>query len=302
MTSEKIALFVLAWLGFSLLLSELRWFARRPLADRLLPYLTGGSHREARTGLLSVSSFGEVVGPLAATIGEHLSRAFGVHEPLATRLDRFHCPLDPTTIRVRQLGWAAAGLLVGTAIAGLAGVPAPVGALLVLGTPLLAFLLVEQQVANQSQRWQRRLFLELPIVSEQVGMLLSAGYSLGGALDRISARGNGACATDLGRVGQRVRQGLSESEALREWAELAQVPAVSRFVGVLTLNRETGDLGRLIAEESRAIRREAHRELLAQLDRQAQQVWAPVTLATLLPGTLLLAVPFLQAMQVFTDQ
>ena len=76
---------------------------------------------------------------------------------------------------------------------------------------------------------------------------------------------------------------------------------VSRLVGVLTLNRETGDLGRLIAEEARTIRREAHRELLAQLERRAQQVWVPVTLATLLPGTLLLAVPFLQAMQVFTD-
>lgn len=302
MNAWIVAVFALGWSGLALLLSEVRWFARRPLADRLRPYVAGGWRRDRRVGAFSVSSFREVIGPLASTLGEHVSRAFGVHEPLATRLDRFHCALDPTAIRVRQLTWSAVGLLVGSAVAGIAGVPAVIGILLVVGAPLLGFLLVEQQVASQSHRWQRRLFLELPIVSEQVGMLLSAGFSLGGALDRISARGHGACATDLARVGRRVRQGLSESEALREWAELAQVPAVTRFVGVLTLNRETGDLGRLIAEESRSIRREAHRELLAQLDRRAQQVWVPVTLATLLPGTLLLAVPFLQAMRVFTDQ
>ena len=149
MTAWIIALFLLAWTGLALLLSELRWFARRPLTDRIRPYVAGGWGREARAGLLSVSSFQEVVGPLAATIGERLSRAFGVHEPLATRLDRFHCALDPTAIRVRQLGWATVGLLVGSAAAGFAGVPAAVGALLVAGTPLLGFLMVEQQVARQ---------------------------------------------------------------------------------------------------------------------------------------------------------
>lgn len=40
---------------------------------------------------------------------------------------------------------------------------------------------------------------------------------------------------------------------------------------------------------------EAHRELLADLERRSQQVWVPVTVATLLPGSLLLLVPFLDA-------
>lgn len=302
MTRWMVVLFPITWAGFTLLLSEVRWFARRRLADRLRPYVAGGWNRAERGGLLSAGSFREVIGPLAATIGERVGGAFGVHEPLAIRLERTHSELDPTAARVRQLGWAAAASVTGAVLATISGAPPGVAVLLVVGAPLLAFLLVEQQIATRSQAWQRRLFLELPIVSEQIGMLLSAGFSLGGALDRISSRGNGACASDLDRVGRRVRQGLSESEALREWAELAQVPAVSRLVGVLTLNRETGDLGRLIAEESRSIRREAHRELLAQLDRRAQQVWVPVTLATLLPGTLLLSVPFLQAMRVFTDQ
>lgn len=101
-------------------------------------------------------------------------------------------------------------------------------------------------------------------------------------------------------MGLRVRQGLSESDALREWAELADVAAVHRLVGVLALNRDTGDLGRLISEEARSIRREVQRQLMAQVDRRAQQVWIPVTVATLLPGTIFIAVPFVQAMSIFS--
>ena len=137
------------------------------------------------------------------------------------------------------------------------------------------------------------------MISEQIGMLLSAGYSLGTALDRVARRGTGACAQDLARVGRRVRQGLSDADALQEWAELADVAAVDRLVGVLSLNRDTGDLGRLIAEEARSIRREVQRQLTAQIERRAQQVWIPVTVATLVPGTIFLAVPFLQAMRLF---
>ena len=69
---------------------------------------------------------------------------------------------------------------------------------------------------------------------------------------------------------------------------------------VLALNREAGDLGRLISEEARAIRRDVQRELVEQIERRGQQVWIPVTVATLLPGTLFLAVPFIEAMRLFS--
>lgn len=287
------------WCGTTLVLSELRWFSRRPLDERLRPYVAGGWQRPGRSGVLSVGSFREVVAPLASTVGERLGRLFGVHEALATRLDRIHSPLDPTTLRVRQLTWVGAAFAVAAAMSLSLGLPIVLGSLLVLGAPLLAFLLVEQQVAGASARWQERLFLELPVISEQIGMLLSAGYSLGTALDRVARRGTGACAQDLARVGRRVRQGLSDADALQEWAELADVAAVDRLVGVLSLNRDTGDLGRLIAEEARSIRREVQRQLTAQIERRAQQVWIPVTVATLVPGTIFLAVPFLQAMRLF---
>jgi tight adherence protein C len=287
--------------GSTLLLSELRWFRRRPLTDRLAPYVPGGAGARRRGAVLSAASFAEVVAPLARAIGERVAHAFGVSEALAVRLERVHSPLDVTAFRVRQLAWSAAGLILAGVVAaglGLAGVPAFV---VVLVGPVLAFLVVEQRLATASAAWQRRIFLELPVVAEQLGMLIGAGYSLSGALARLAARGTGACGADLVRVSGRIRQGLSEVEALREWAVVADVDALRRLVTVLSLNRQAGDLGRLISDEARSIRREVHRELIETIERRSQQVWIPVTVAALVPGVIFLAVPFIEALRLFSN-
>ena len=78
-----------------------------------------------------------------------------------------------------------------------------------------------------------------------------------------------------------------------------QPPASAISSSVLTLAREATDLDRLVDQEAATIRADAHRELLAELERRAQQVWVPVTVATLLPGSLLLLVPFLDALRLF---
>jgi tight adherence protein C len=293
---------VLLAVGTALLLAELPWFRRRSLLERLRPYAPGGTAAGAGTGgAFSVSSFREVVGPLASSIGERVARLAGIDEAIAIRLERVHAEVDPTAFRVRQLGWAGAGLLGGAAFAALLGLPGVLGLAAAAGGAALGFLVVEQQLASRSAAWQRRIFLELPVVAEQLGMLLSAGYSLGAALHRLAQRGAGATGQDLRRVVGRVRQGLSEVDALREWSALVEVDAVERLVAVLALNREAGDLGRLIAEEARTIRREVQRELIEVIERRGQQVWIPVTVATLVPGVLFLAVPFVEALQVFSD-
>jgi tight adherence protein C len=250
---------------------------------------------------MSAASFGQVVAPLAAAIGERVARAFGVTEALSVRLERVHSPLDVARFRIRQLGWGVAGLC-GAAVVALAlGVSGPVALLFVVGGGLLALLTVEQRLAARSARWQERIFRELPVVSEQLGMLLGAGYSLGAALSRLASRGKGACGRDLVRVTGRIRQGLTEVEALREWAAVADVAALDRLVSVLALNRQAGDLGRLISEEARSIRRDAHRRLVETIERRAQQVWIPVTVAALVPGVIFLAVPFIEALRLFAN-
>lgn len=289
------------WAGATLLLSTTRWFSRLPLSERLRPYAVGGMGTPARTGLLSAESFREAVGPLSRAIGERLARLLGVAEDLDIRLARIHSPLDATGFRVRQLGYAVAGFGLAALVSVAFRPPVPITLLFLLGGPLLAFLLLEQQLASASKAWQRRVFLELPVVAEQLAMLLSAGYSLTAALNRVAIRGRGACARDLRRVLTRIRQGLSDTEALREWGVIAQVDALDRLIPVLALNREASDLGRLLSEEARGIRRDVQRELTELVERRGQQVWIPVTVATLLPGVIFLAVPFVTALQLFAQ-
>ena len=300
--TQLLAVAVLAlFAGSTLLLSQIRWFRRRPLVDRVAPYVPGGSTARSTGILVSAEGFGQVIGPLARAVGERVARAVGVTEPLAVRLERIGSTLDVTTFRVRQLGWTAVGLLTGSVLAVATQQSGPVALLLIVTAPLIGFLVVEQRLAAKSQAWQRRVFLELPVVAEQLGMLLSAGYSLGAGLGRLAARGKGACGRDLQRVVGRIRQGLSETEALREWETVADVDALHRLVGVLALNRQSGDLGRLIGEEARAIRRDVHRELIETIERRGQQVWIPVTVAALVPGVIFLAVPFIDALSLFAN-
>ncbi len=287
---------LLLWVGLTLLFSEVRWFARRSLSDRLGPYVPGGMGIRGRVGLLSVESFREAVGPVARSLGSQFSRLFGVSEDLDRRLTRIHSHLDVTEFRVRQIGWSLAGLGTGALLSAAVRPPVQMALLFMFGGLLLSFLALEQQISSASDRWKRSVYLELPVVAEQVGMLLGAGYSLVGALDRVARRGSGAISDDLFRVLTRIRQGVTEEEALREWSELADVHAVERFVSVLALNREASDLGRLIAEESRAIRREVQRELLERMEKRGQQVWIPVTVATLLPGVVFIIIPFMSAL------
>jgi tight adherence protein C len=298
-----VASALLLWVGVTLLLTELRWFSRRPLSERLGPYVPGGMARPPAMGILSVESFREAVGPLAQALGSQFSRLFGVSEELDRRLRRVHAGLDVTEFRVRQIGWSLAGLGIGSLIAvGAAPViSVSLGLVFTLGGMLLAFLILEHQVTSASDRWKRSVRLELPVVAEQIAMLLGAGYSLVAALDRVARRGTGAIAQDLEAVVARTQQGVPEEQALLEWADLADVDAVERLVAVLALNREASDLGRLIAAEARNIRRDVQRGMVETMERRGQQVWIPVTVATLLPGVIFIAIPFTKALADFAS-
>lgn len=289
---------LLVWVGATLLLSATRWFSRPSLTDRLRPFHPEVQRSATRPGAFSVESIRDVIGPLARSLGDRVASAFGVSEQLELRLRRVHAPLDVTGFRTRQLAWSAAGLVAALLLAA-TGLPLLVALMCVGGSPLLVFLIVEQRLAQASSRWQDTVARELPVVSEQLAMLLNAGFSLGSAISRLASRGNGCCAQDLRLVASRIRQGVDDATALREWAEVARVDGLDRLVAILALNRETADLGRLVSAEARQSRRDLQRRTTELLERRAQQVWVPVTVATLVPGVILLAIPFLAALRLF---
>jgi tight adherence protein C len=291
---------LLAWVGTTLLLSEWRRFSRPRLVDRLRPFHPGSAGSEPGPGTLSVDSLADVVLPALRAAGDRVSGVFGVHEPLDLRLRRIHSPMGTGEFRLRQFCWSGVGLLVGLAAAA-AGLPLPAVLLALAGAPLLAFLVAEQRLVAASRHWQDEVARELPVVGEQLAMLLNAGFSVGAALSRVSQRGEGCCARDLRVVVNRMRQGVSEPAALREWAEVARVDALDRLVSILALNTEASDLGRLVSAETRQARRDLQRTLAATIEQRGQQVWIPVTVATLVPGAILLAIPFTSALRLFSS-
>ena len=284
--------------GFVAVLSTLPWFRRRSMATRLAPYLP----RSAGAGITTRRDIGihETLEPILTWSGNKLSSVLGVITDLETRLQRAGRPIDPYRFRLQQTLWAL-GALATAVMAWLAfDLPGLVSMFTIIGLPILALLWSEQSLSHAIESRQRQLVDELPVTIEQLGMLVCAGFSLTSAMSHIAVRGNGVVASDLQMVINDIRRGTPQSTAFESWAKLSGSPAVERLVAVLALNSEAADLGSLISSEARAIRAEAHRDLLEMIERRAQLVWIPVTVATLVPGLIFLAVPFYSAMSKIT--
>jgi hypothetical protein len=297
-----IALGFLAWIGATLVMAEVPRLRRPRLARRLAGHGDLSGHRLSAQPTWSWGAARQVLGPLVVTVGNRAARLVGADDELSQRLARIDAPVDAATFRARQVTRSALAFVTALAATSIVDVPLLVAIGLVVGAPVLTFLVIEQRSLTASTEWQRRLGRELPVVAEQLGMLLSSGYSMGAAIARVSERGDGVCAQAFGRITIRVRQGLSDIEALHEWAELAQVAALDRLVRVLELNFQAADLGELISAEARSTRREAQRTLDELIERRSQTVWIPVTVATLVPGVIFMAVPFVDAMGKLTGR
>jgi hypothetical protein len=297
-----VALATVGWIGTTLVLAELPSLRRPRLARRLARHGNHSDRLQAAPTVWSWSAARQVLGPLVISTGNRAARLVGADDELAHRLARVDARVDAATFRARQAARTALALVSALAVTSIVALPGAVAIGVIIAAPVLTFLVIEQRSLTASTEWQRRLGRELPVVAEQLGMLLSSGYSLGGAIARISERGDGICAHAFARVTVRVRQGLSDIEALHEWAELAQVPALDRLVRVLELNFQAADLGDLISSEARATRREAQRGLQELIERRSQTVWIPVTVATLVPGVIFMAVPFVDAMGKLTGR
>ncbi|MFZ4519060.1 MAG: type II secretion system F family protein [Microthrixaceae bacterium] len=292
MNGATIASLLLLLAGTALLLSHVPWCARRPLGHRLAPYVAGSGGRPRAV----VRDRRD----LADLLGRRVAKVLGVRDDLSSRLRRAGRAEEPGAFRLRELTRA----LVATGLGGAAVLalrPGGAAALVMVTTPpLLTVLADEHGLDAAGARRDRRLLLELPVVAEQLATLLAAGASLPTAIARVAERGRGVAAEELAEVTRRIRRGDGELESLREWADRSTLPAVGRLVGVLSLHRETVDLGRLVTGEARAVRAERHRRLVEDIERRAQLVWVPVTVATLVPGLILLAIPFVAALSQVT--
>lgn len=210
---------VLLALGFTFVLGEAPWFRRAGVVDRLAPYRR---HRPTDPTRRTSESIRAVLAPGIERWGERASSMLGVRQQLSTRLEQAGWSVDPTSFRMRQAAFAGVTFVAGAAFT-VALTPRPVVAVVaIVGLPLLAALIEERRLDSAVEERRSRRQEELPVVTEQLGLLLSAGYSVPSALNRLAQRGDGTIASDLRAVSRRIRQGLSTNAARgmgrRQWS------------------------------------------------------------------------------------
>lgn len=280
--------------GTTLVLSGSPWFRRERSMIRLAPYLPN-PNAPARNPMNRIG-LRETLEPTLESFGRVISRALGILTDLPLRLRRAGVETDPYDFRLLQMALGIIGLIIGSIIWVVMPIPALLGVSAMIATPLGAVLGVEQWLNHRIEERSLHIRAELPVIIEQLGMLVSVGFSLTAAVAHIASRGTGAVASDFRGVTTEIRRGVPPMDAFRTWSENSGMSAVDRVVGVLALNSEASDLGALISAEARAIRASAHRDLLETIEKRSQLVWIPVTVATLVPGLMFLAVPFYAAM------
>lgn len=230
-----------------------------------------------------------------------LNRMMGstnTQKTLQARLTQAGLPYQPVTFRKAQAVAGFGALVVAAAIAVVLRLPSVVLFGCVVGLPAVAVWSVEQALTVARRRRKDLVVRELPLVVEQLAELLKNGMGLAQACTHMSVHARSVVASDLGRVAREIAHGVRDEVALQAFAERHDVASIHRIVAVLDAHRHAPDLGGLLAEEVRELRFAAHRELLALMQQREQQVWIPVTVATLVPGVLLLGVPFVYTLGV----
>lgn len=211
---------------------------------------------------------------------------------LQLRLQRAGVVQTPLTFRSTQLVAGFSAFVLAAALTVGFRLPTVAVFALLVGLPAMAVWIVEHALTVALRRRKELVVRELPLIIEQLAELVKNGVGIGEACAHVAVHTQSVVARDLGRVAREMAHGVRDEVALLAFAERHDVAAIHRIVAVLDAHRYATDLGSLLAEEVRELRLAAHRDLLALMQQREQQVWIPVTVATLVPGVLLLGVPF----------
>lgn len=238
---------------------------RASLATRLDPYLDAPA-----TGA-----------PPAMPRGARWSKVLGDDE-LARHLaaaGRFEAV---TEFRVRQaVAWATiSGCVAALVIVlGLVGLPVSLGgglwSAVLVGSAGPVILQVRVRAEAARRRWSAEV--ELPALAALLGISLSAGETLRGALERAAEFAGGYWGTELQRLVQDVREGCPLSDALDSLALRVDVAAAARFIETLQIARERGaPVAGVLHSQAGDLRTAATRRLIEGAGRRQVLMLAPV--------------------------
>ncbi|MCP5028774.1 MAG: hypothetical protein GY929_21075 [Actinomycetia bacterium] len=162
----------------------------------------------------------------------------------------------------------------------------PVGAGLFGGLPAAVVVLVATSGALAGGWWftrgraAARLEAQLPALIDDLGRASRAGFSIGSALQTISAPV--PLAADLGLIAAELQRGLSTRQALDRWRQRRPLPSVVLVCTALTLAEGAGgSRSRALAAVSDTLRE--RRELAAEVRALASQGRASAAVLVIAP-------------------
>lgn len=159
---------------------------------------------------------------------------------------------------------------------------------------LLAF------IDHRSTRIGRTLGATLTELVELTSILVNSGRSVNSALRRVAQDDAHPWSPHLRNVLSAADRGGIVGEELVKLANVVDVPNFERFAELVRLHVNTPELGQLLHAELSTLRRNRHLKLVETLEIRSQLVWIPVSIAILIPGTILLAIPLINSLKFFS--
>jgi len=229
---------------------------------------------------------GELDKPFADRIIEPLqARALKVGRRLSGRdaADRIRHKLDvagnPPTMNVDRVIsgkvlLAVLGLLLGVSFAFILGTSGTVRIIMILGSPVLGFLIPNLYLHQKGHERSERMVRELPDAIDLLTISVESGLGFDAAVQQVARNTDGPLSDEFSRLLREMQIGMGRAEALRAMGERTSVPDVRTFIGAMV---QADSFGIPVAQVLRVQSAEMRMKRRQRAEEKAQQVPVKMT-------------------------
>lgn len=276
---------IVAAVGAITLLSAIRPLTRRSGHERVLDYRVGPGTKERDPIAITATAFRNSADRLNQKVNAEIVRRIA---PLAQ--------IDPNRLLRRSDTLAALSTL--TAVAVLTrNIDYSIGA--AFATVSIVVIPRLLGAVRQEQRKMEAIRGTLAQFVEQLSAFVASGLSFSAAVDRFSRLGFGPWQEFAKQMSIEMRRGSNPGTVLEELLRQNNIRDLDQFPRLLSKHYASPELPELIDEQSRWLRLNQQFDLTATLEKRAQSVWIPVTVAALVPGIIFVLIPFIGALRTF---
>lgn len=272
--------------------------ARRiTLAERIAPFVRE-QPRPSRLLLTAPAqgfgALGKALMPRARSLSAVVDRWVGGASSVRRRLDALDDDRTVDDIRFEQVIWGGIGTAIGAALgvvitflSGRAQIPS---ILLLAAAGLVGGVLGRDWwLSMQVRKRDERILAEFPVVAELLALVVTAGESPQGALERVSRLVGGELGRSLQGALAHTRSGVPLADALERMARSSNLEPLSRFIDGIVIALERGTpLAEVLRAQAADVREQSKRFLLERGARNEITMMVPVVFL-LLPVTVVFA-------------